>query len=100
MDTIRHLKNGVQYPAVMVTTGLNDPRVSPWEPGKTAAAIAATGTQRPVLLRIDAEAGHGIGSNKTQTDALTADWIAFVFWRAGLPEWRPTLGTQSLPAKS
>ena len=100
MDTIQHVKNGVQYPAVMVTTGLNDPRVSPWAPGKIAAALAASGTPRPVLLRIDAEAGHGIGSNKTQTDALTADWIAFVFWRAGLPEWRPTLGTQAQHAKS
>jgi prolyl oligopeptidase len=42
-----------------------------------------------VLLRIDEEAGHGIGSTKTQGDELGADTIAFVFWRAGLPEWQP-----------
>lgn len=89
MDTIAHIKRGVQYPAVMITTGLNDPRVSPWEPAKMAAALQATGSSQPVLLRIDQEAGHGIGSTKTQTDALAADWIAFVFWRAGLPEWQP-----------
>jgi prolyl oligopeptidase len=91
MDTIRHVKKGTQYPAVMVTTGLNDPRVSPWEPAQVAAALQASGTSKPVLLRIDEEAGHGIGSTKTQTDALTADWIAFVFWRAGLPAWQPQI---------
>lgn len=89
MDTIQHVKPGVEYPAVMVATGLNDPRVSPWEPAKVAAALQASGTRKPVLLRIDAEAGHGIGSTKTQTDALAADWIAFIFWRAGLPAWQP-----------
>jgi prolyl oligopeptidase len=89
MDTIRHVKKGTRYPAVLVATGLNDPRVSPWEPAQVAAALQASGTSNPVLLRIDEEAGHGIGSTKTQTDALTADWIAFVFWRAGSPEWQP-----------
>ena len=89
MDSIQHVKPGVTYSAVMISTGLNDPRVSPWEPAKFAAALLASGTPNPVLLRIDAEAGHGIGSTKTQTDALAADWIAFVKWRAGLPDWRP-----------
>ena len=91
MDTLQHLKPGTQYPAVLITTGLNDPRVSPWEPGKLAAAMQATGTVKPVLLRIDAEAGHGIGSTKSQNDQLYADMYAFVFWRAGLPDWRPDL---------
>jgi prolyl oligopeptidase len=90
MDTIQHVKTGTQYPAVMITTGLNDPRVAPWEPAKAAAALQASGTSKPVLLRIDEEAGHGIGSTKTQTDALAADVVAFVFWRAGLPEWQPS----------
>ncbi len=89
MDSIQHVKPGVNYPAVMISTGLNDPRVSPWEPAKFAATLMASGTSNPVLLRIDEEAGHGIGSTKTQTDALAADWIAFVKWRAGEPGWRP-----------
>ena len=89
MDTIAHIRKGVQYPAVMVTTGLNDPRVASWEPAKVAAALQASGTARPVLLRIDADAGHGIGSTRTQSDELAADCIAFVFWRAGMPQWRP-----------
>jgi prolyl oligopeptidase len=90
MDTIQHVVPGVQYPAVMVTTGLNDPRVSPWEPAKVAAALQASGSKNPVLLRIDEQAGHGIGSTKAQTDRLAADWIAFVFWRAGREGWAPS----------
>ncbi len=89
MDTIQHIGKGAQYPAVLVTTGLNDPRVSPWEPGKVAAALQASGTMRPVLLRIDEQAGHGIGSTRSQNDKLYADMYAFVFWRAGKPGWRP-----------
>lgn len=89
MDSTQHVKKGVQYPAVMVTTGLNDPRVSPWEPAKMAAVLQASGSVKPVLLRIDAEAGHGIGSTKTQNDELYADMYAFIFWRAGVPGWRP-----------
>jgi prolyl oligopeptidase len=89
MDTIVHIKKGVQYPAVMVTTGLNDPRVASWVPAKVAAALQASDSVRPVLLRIDAQAGHGIGSTRAQTDDLNADIVAFVFWRAGVPQWRP-----------
>lgn len=89
MDSIQHVKAGVRYPAVMIATGLNDPRVSPWEPAKFAAALIAAGGPNPVLLRIEEDAGHGIGSTKTQTDRLMADGIAFIFWRAGKPEWQP-----------
>lgn len=84
MDTLQHVRAGVQYPAVLVTTGMNDPRVSPWEPAKLAAALQASGTTRPVLLRIDEQAGHGGDSTKSQDDALYADMWAFVLWRAGL----------------
>jgi prolyl oligopeptidase len=89
MDSIQHVKKGVVYPAVMITTGLNDPRVEPWAPAKFAAALQAAGTPNPVLLRIETEAGHGIGSTRAQTDQLSADMIAFVLWRAGKDGWRP-----------
>jgi prolyl oligopeptidase len=89
MDSVIHVKPGVAYPPVMISTGLNDPRVSPWEPAKFAAALQASGSPNPVLLRIDEQAGHGIGATRSQGDLLNADQIAFVFWRAGRPEWRP-----------
>jgi prolyl oligopeptidase len=89
MDTLQHVRPGVQYPPVLIAMGLNDPRVPPWEPAKLAAALQASGTARPILLRIDEEAGHGIGNAKSQEDAVYADMWAFVFWRAGLPDWKP-----------
>lgn len=92
MDSLVHVQKGVTYPAVLISTGLNDPRVSPWEPAKFEAALLASGTPNPVLLRIDEQAGHGIGSTRSQTDALAADWIAFVKWRAGVPGWAPVYG--------
>ncbi len=89
MDTIQHIRAGVQYPPVLIATGLNDPRLSPWEPAKLTAALQASGTSQPILLRVDEDAGHGFGSTKSQNDALYADLWAFVFWRAGLPDWQP-----------
>jgi prolyl oligopeptidase len=89
MDSVAHVIKGAQYPAIMITTGLNDPRVSPWQPAKLAAALMTSGTKAPVLLRIEEQAGHGIGSTKSQTDGLVADTYGFVFWRAGRPGWAP-----------
>ncbi len=89
MDSYQHVVHGVTYPAVLITTGLNDPRVSPWEPAKLAAQLQASGTPNPVLLRVEVDSGHGMGSTRTQNDALYADFISFMFWRAGVPGWRP-----------
>jgi prolyl oligopeptidase len=90
MDSYQSVKDGMQYPAVLITTGLNDPRVASWEPGKFAARIQASATRKPVLLRVDTEAGHGVGSTKTQKDEEFADIATFIFWRAGRPGWQPT----------
>jgi prolyl oligopeptidase len=86
MDSVQHVKPGVNYPPIMITTGLNDPRVASWEPAKLAATLRAAGDANPVLLRIDEKAGHGIGSTKAQTDALYADMIAFILAHAGKAE--------------
>ena len=83
MDSVQHVKPGVKYPPIMITTGLNDPRVSSWEPAKLAASLRAAGDPNPVLLRIDEKAGHGIGSTKTQTDQLYADVATFILCQSG-----------------
>ena len=90
MDAYQHVHDGVKYPAVLLTTGLHDPRVAPWEPTKMTARLqAATASDNPVLLRVEADAGHGIGSTRAQRDAETADIAAFILWRTGDPRYQP-----------
>jgi prolyl oligopeptidase len=90
VDAVQHIKDGTAYPATLLTTGINDPRVAPWQPGKMAARLQAANPQgRPVLLRVDYDAGHGFGSSRTQRDELYADQLAFMFWQVGDPEFQP-----------
>jgi len=90
MDTYQHIRNGVKYPSVLALTGLNDPRVEPWEPTKLTARLqGATASVNPVLLRVDTDAGHGYGSTRAQRDKETADIFAFVLWRTGDPRYQP-----------
>ena len=84
------VKDGVAYPAVIVTTGANDPRVDAWEPGKMAARLqAATSSGKPVLLRVDFDAGHGMGSTKSQAVNELADVWSFFLWQMGDPAFQP-----------
>jgi prolyl oligopeptidase len=85
MDAYQHVRNGTPYPAVLLTTGVTDPRVAPWEAGKMAARLqAATTSGKPVLLRVETDAGHGLGSTRTQRDLETADTYAFILWQTGV----------------
>jgi prolyl oligopeptidase len=85
MSGYHHVKDGTKYPAVMVTTGFNDPRVVSWQPGKMAARLqAATSSGKPVLLRVDYDAGHGFGSTKTQREEEMADEMSFALWQFGV----------------
>ncbi len=89
MDAYLHVRDGTAYPSVLLTTGLNDPRVSSWEPTKMTARLqAATASKNPVLLRIETDAGHGIGSTLSQRDHETADILAFMLWRTGDPRYQ------------
>ena len=61
MSSYDHVENGSAYPAVLFETGMNDPRVDPWQVGKMAARLeAATSSGKPVLLRVDYAGGHGM----------------------------------------
>ncbi len=85
MDAYQHVKDGTAYPAVLLITGANDPRVDPWELFKMTARLqAATSSKNPILLRIDYDAGHGMGSSKEQRDLITADQAALLLARAAL----------------
>jgi prolyl oligopeptidase len=91
MDAYQHVKANTPYPAVLLTTGVNDPRVTSWEPAKMAARLqASTSSGKPVLLRVDYDAGHGMGSTKSQHDSELADEVAFLFWQLGVTGYAPS----------
>ena len=91
MSTYDNIKDGTAYPAVLLVHGLNDARVDVWESGKTAARLqAATRSGKPVLLRLDLQAGHGMGSTATQRHAQSADIYSFLLWQMGRAQIRPS----------
>ena len=90
MSPYHWVKDGVKYPAVLLTTGYNDPRVDAYQAAKMAARLqAATTSGKPVLMRIDYEAGHGFGTTKKQAYEERADTFAFLFREAGVKPFAP-----------
>ncbi|HXE61945.1 MAG TPA: prolyl oligopeptidase family serine peptidase [Bryobacteraceae bacterium] len=91
MSSYAHVADRTPYPAVMLTTGINDPRVDPWQSGKMTARLqAATSSTKPILLRVDYQAGHGYGSTRDQIEKLWADVYSFLFWQMGEPDFQPS----------
>jgi prolyl oligopeptidase len=85
-----HVQDGAKYPSVMLETGANDPRVTSWMLTKMTARLqAANASSNPILLRVDFDAGHGIGSNRTQALKLQADEFTFLGWRLGMTGFTP-----------
>lgn len=90
MDAYLHVVPGTAYPAVMLITGYNDPRVSSWELAKFTARLQQASTSgRPILLRVDYDAGHGfLAASREQTEQLLTDEYAFLLWQCGDPAFR------------
>ena len=85
-----NVRDGVPYPAVLLSTGANDPRVDPYHSRKMAARLqAATSSGRPILLRTTDRAGHGTGSALDETVALRADQFAFLLDQLGVADPAP-----------
>jgi prolyl oligopeptidase len=82
-----HVRDGVRYPAVLFTTAEGDNRVDPMHARKMTALMQAVTAEDPkavVLLRVERDAGHGVGKPlDKQVDDL-ADQYSFFAWRLGL----------------
>ena len=80
-----HVRDGTAYPAVLLATAESDTRVDPMHARKMAARLqAATGSSRPMLLRLESRAGHGAGKPLAKVlDELTDTWT-FVFSELGV----------------
>ncbi len=81
------VKSGTLYPAVLFMTAESDTRVDPMHAVKMAALLqaeAANGQERPILLRVDAKAGHGVGKPIAKLVDDAVDVWSFLFWQLGI----------------
>jgi prolyl oligopeptidase len=87
MSAYHHIQARTTYPAVLLETGMNDPRVDPWQMAKMAARLqAASSSGKPVLLRVDYAGGHGtMGATRSQAEEQLADEWSFLLWQFGVP---------------
>lgn len=80
-----NVRDGVRYPATLVTGADTDDRVTPGHAKKLAARLqAATGGDAPILLRVETKAGHGGGKPTSKRIEEAADIWTFLFWRLGV----------------
>lgn len=73
------------YPPLLVTAGLNDPRVTYWEPAKWVAKLRELRTnQAELLLKTNMGAGHGGKSGRFESLKEVAEEFAFILWQLGM----------------
>ena len=73
------------YPPLMVTAGLNDPRVTYWEPAKWVARLREVKTDgNELILKTNMGAGHGGKSGRFESLKETAEEFAFILWQLGI----------------
>jgi len=95
MSAYQKVRDGTAFPAVMLPHGYNDPRVAVWHSAKMAARLQrATTSGKPVLLNVDYEAGHGIGSAQSAVNKERADLITFMLWQFGVEGYAPAVKPQ------
>ena len=81
---LHNIKEGVKYPATLITTGDHDDRVVPAHSFKFAAQMQhAQAGDKPILIRIESNAGHGAGKPTSKRLDEAADEFAFLFWNTG-----------------
>ncbi len=84
---LHNVKEGVSYPATLITTGDHDDRVVPAHSFKFAAELQAKQAgNNPVLIRIETDAGHGAGTPVSKTIEQYADIFGFTIFNMGFEE--------------
>jgi prolyl oligopeptidase len=80
------VRDGVRYPSVLLTTGLNDGRVEAWHSLKMAARLqAASPSDLPILLNVMGDAGHGPGMRLSTRIDFLAERFSFLLAQLGVP---------------
>jgi prolyl oligopeptidase len=81
---VHNVKEGVEYPATLVTTGDHDDRVVPAHSFKFAAELQSKQSgDNPTLIRIETDAGHGAGTPVSKTIEQYADIFGFTLYNMG-----------------
>jgi prolyl oligopeptidase len=84
---LHNVKEGVEYPATLVTTGDHDDRVVPAHSFKFAAELQSKQAgNNPTLIRIETDAGHGAGKSTEQQIQEWTDIYGFAFYNMGFEE--------------
>lgn len=82
----QRVADGTRYPAVLMLTGANDPRVDPMQSRKMVARLQAADPKATVLLRTSGDTGHGgIGAGVASLVSLIADADGFLLYQLGVP---------------
>ncbi len=88
---LQHVRPGTAYPAVLLITGENDPRVASWQSRKFAAALQkANISPRPILLITRRGEGHGVTSSFSQRTGNTGAELSFFAEELGLEPAAPS----------
>jgi prolyl oligopeptidase len=101
----QNVKKGTKYPAVLLTAGENDSRVHPLHARKMAALLQASTAsdpaEKPILLWVDRDAGHGQGKPLALRVRDAADQRMFLMWQLGmLPKEGAKPATKKAAARS
>lgn len=81
---VHNVREGISYPATLITTGDHDDRVVPAHSFKFAAELQAKQSgNAPLLIRIETKAGHGAGTPVSKRIEQYADIFAFTLWNMG-----------------
>lgn len=81
---LHNVKDGTAYPAVLFTTGANDPRVDAYHSRKMTARLQAATSGGVVVLRADDKTGHGSGTPLDDIIDREADVLSFLFGELGI----------------
>lgn len=94
---LHNVKDGTKYPSTLFTSGANDPRVDPFHSRKMVARMQeANAAKTPILLRANAETGHGAGTPLNAAIEQEVDVYSFVFNELGM-KYRPPAKKVSAP---
>ncbi|MGE5324060.1 MAG: prolyl oligopeptidase family serine peptidase, partial [Actinomycetota bacterium] len=81
----QHVKAGTKYPAVLFITGDSDTRVAPLHARKMTALLQAdNGSDKPILLHYDTDAGHSGGAPVSKQIENTTRELSFLMWQLGM----------------